>query len=260
MGVSMINFKIGTEKFFKEKSGFTLAEVLITLVVLGIISAITIPALITKTNGLKYRAQFKKTLATLDQTGTMSLAYYGFDYGDTKSTCHSGSDDPKEIFTFCSLLNGTLKGTTYYSNLNKIVSSKKGTQQTYTKTLSMVDVTMGSISALDYHAYQLADGSIIAFNKDAKNCTLKKMNELNVQWILSNYNCVGFIDVNGPSLPNKEVACGSGATRGSTFNVSSPCVVPNDANHMTDIYPVVFHDATIEPATSAAKYVLSTAK
>ena len=29
---------------------------------------------------------------------------------------------------------------------------------------------------------------------------------------------------------------------------------------MTDIFPVVFHDATVEPATNAAKAVLATAK
>jgi hypothetical protein len=29
---------------------------------------------------------------------------------------------------------------------------------------------------------------------------------------------------------------------------------------MTDIFPVVFHDATVEPASNAAKYVLTTSK
>ena len=29
---------------------------------------------------------------------------------------------------------------------------------------------------------------------------------------------------------------------------------------MTDIFPIVFHDATVEPASNAAKYVLTTSK
>ena len=29
---------------------------------------------------------------------------------------------------------------------------------------------------------------------------------------------------------------------------------------MTDVFPVVFHDATVEPASDAAKYVLTSAK
>ncbi len=40
--------------------GFTLAEVLITLGIIGVVAAMTIPTLIANTNSQKYRAQFKK--------------------------------------------------------------------------------------------------------------------------------------------------------------------------------------------------------
>lgn len=69
-------------------------------------------------------------------------------------------------------------------------------------------------------------------------------------------HCVGFIDVNGTTLPNKEVTCSSG-TNSLTKN---DCVVKNDAQHMTDVYPIRFHDGVVEPASAAAKYVLRTAK
>ena len=73
--------------------------------------------------------------------------------------------------------------------------------------------------------------------------------------------CIGFIDVNGTTLPNKEVACGKSATEfTATKNVETPCTVKNDAKHMTDVFPVVFHDATVEPASDAAKYVLTSSK
>ena len=35
------------------------------------------------------------------------------------------------------------------------------------------------------------------------------------------------------------------------------CTVPKDTSHLTDIYPVVFHDETVEPATNAARAVLT---
>ena len=48
----------------------------------------------------------------------------------------------------------------------------------------------------------------------------------------------------GTTLPNKEVACGKSATDfTATKNVETPCTVKNDAKHMTDVFPVVFHDA-----------------
>ena len=68
--------------------------------------------------------------------------------------------------------------------------------------------------------------------------------------------CVGFIDVNGVSLPNKEVSCSSGSDSLKQNN----CIVKNDAKHMTDIYPIRFHDGIVEPASAAARYVLKTAK
>ena len=37
------------------KFGFTLAEVLITLGIIGVVAAMTIPTLIANTNGAKYR-------------------------------------------------------------------------------------------------------------------------------------------------------------------------------------------------------------
>ena len=56
--------------------------------------------------------------------------------------------------------------------------------------------------------------------------------------------CKGFIDVNGLKGPNKTVSCSSGAD--DTCQVASP----------TDIYPVIFYDQTILPATPAARAVL----
>ena len=59
-------------------------------------------------------------------------------------------------------------------------------------------------------------------------------------------------------LVNKEVKCTSGSTT-TTVN-DTACYVKNNANDMTDVFPIVFHDATVEPASNAAKYVLTTSK
>ena len=111
-------------------------------------------------------------------------------------------------------------------------------------------------------AYTLADGSIVAFNKAAKACELPIGTQLTDTVISTGVlkDCTGFIDVNGVTLPNKEVSCGTGATNTATQKVQTPCTVKNDANHMTDVFPIVFHDATVEPASDAAKYVLTSSK
>ena len=49
------------------KFGFTLSEVLITLGIIGIVAALTIPGLITKCKEMQYRVTYKKVYSSLNQ-------------------------------------------------------------------------------------------------------------------------------------------------------------------------------------------------
>ena len=267
----MITKKKG-EKIMTKRFGFTLAEVLITLGIIGVVAAMTIPTLISNTNGAKFRSQFKKTLSTLNQAGLMSQAQYDFDYAGTTSKCKPAQTDgakehPDSVMSFCAILNGTLTGQTYQGVVTNIKRNNNGTEVPY----AIVNATgyTGTIPATytTYLAYTLADGSIVAFDPAAAGCELPIGTQLTDAVLKADTdpkkagglaNCLGFIDVNGATLPNREVTCTTGNK--SSQKVQTPCAVKNDANHMTDIFPVVFHDATVEPASDAAKYVLTTSK
>ena len=267
-----------------KRFGFTLAEVLITLGIIGVVAAMTIPTLISNTNGAKFRSQFKKTLSTLNQAGLMAQAQYDFDYAGTTANCGENqaagaAQHPDSVMSFCSILNGTLTGQTYYNAVTDIKRSENGKQ---------VDYALGGLvgekgkeapptiptTYTTYHAYTLADGSIVAFDPAAQGCELPIGTQLTEAAFAAAKkkgedgatadtpagalaNCLGFIDVNGATLPNKEVTCSDGTT---SKEVENPCAVKNDANHMTDVFPIVFHDATVEPASNAAKYILTTSK
>ena len=247
------------------RSGFTLAEVLITLGIIGVVAAMTIPNLIANTNGAKFRSQFKKSISTLNQAGLMAQAQYDFDYAGTSDPCGGASDHPESVMTFCSILNGTLTGQTYVGDLANLKRNANGSEVTY----KVVKGYTGKLAGANFTptgmlAYTLADGSIVAFDAAAEGCELAIGTQL-TDTILGAAatagglsNCLGFIDVNGVTLPNKEVSCT--ATDSATQKVQTPCAVKNDANHMTDIFPIVFHDATVEPASDAAKYVLTSSK
>ncbi|MDD3236639.1 MAG: type II secretion system protein [Candidatus Gastranaerophilales bacterium] len=58
----------------KIKQGFTLAEVLITLVIIGVIAALTIPALLNNTNKEEYKIALKKAAAILQQASDLQYA------------------------------------------------------------------------------------------------------------------------------------------------------------------------------------------
>ena len=59
--------------------GFTLAEVLITLGIIGVVAVITIPLLIQNSNSKKFITQFKKSLSTLNQAAINAQAQYDMD-------------------------------------------------------------------------------------------------------------------------------------------------------------------------------------
>ena len=50
-----------------KKLGFTLAEVLITLVIIGVIAAMTVPTLMNNTQGQEHKTAFKKAISSINQ-------------------------------------------------------------------------------------------------------------------------------------------------------------------------------------------------
>ena len=60
-----------------KKLGFTLAEVLITLVIIGVIAAMTVPTLMNNTQGQENKTAFKKAISSLNQALTMQYALEG---------------------------------------------------------------------------------------------------------------------------------------------------------------------------------------
>lgn len=247
----------------RKNLGFSLAEVLITLGIIGIVAAITIPVLFSNINNLKFRSQYKKAISTLSQAGLMAQAKYEYNFAGTQTPCSqdksiAGSENPEEEMTFCAILNSTLTGYTYQGRVGDI---KRMERNQNIGTYKLVKKDTIKDDYLDYLAYSLADGTLIAFNPQAKGCELSIGNRL-VQGMFSGKvgnddlsHCVGFIDVNGVTLPNTEVSCSAG-----TNEVGKDCIVYNNSGHMTDVYPVVFHDSTVEPASGAAQYILDSSK
>ncbi len=59
------------------KLGFTLAEVLITLVIIGVIAAMTVPSLMQNTNAQEFRSALKKAISAANQALTLQYALDG---------------------------------------------------------------------------------------------------------------------------------------------------------------------------------------
>ena len=73
------------------KVAFTLAEVLITLGIIGIVAALTMPTIITKTRNKELHTQFLKTYSELNQIAQMFVAQNNVSVAQYTVGVHSGS-------------------------------------------------------------------------------------------------------------------------------------------------------------------------
>lgn len=93
--------------------GFTLAEVLITLGIIGVVAAMTIPTLIANTRGAQYKAKYKKAISSIDQSVRLNKANYGWDFAEVEEPCSENDftkHTPDNKMSVCAIFNGNLTG------------------------------------------------------------------------------------------------------------------------------------------------------
>ena len=230
-----------------KKSAFTLAEVLITLGVIGVVAAMTLPVLMQNIKGAQFISKFKKELSVLNQAVTINKAKYDWDFSDAveEHSLISNHNSVADIFT---------KNLKVSKNVYIMMFPGDG-KVNYVDTYDIkFSINRDGWFGGDYYTFMLPDGAIVSYSEASFGpCSLPKDMSLN-EWINSDsfgYSCIGFIDVNGPQLPNKEVSCATGNT---STNLDEPC--PVDNNSIGDVFPVVYYDSVVAPASNAAAAVL----
>ena len=163
--------------------GFTLAEVLITLVIIGIIGALTVPSLIQNTQKQEYVSALKKTYSTLSQAAQLIIS----EEGSPKYTEGGWAKDNDTVYEmFKKYLNsakdcGKEAGCSYktYYHLNETSPSGMNLDD-YTSSGKLI----------------LADGTLLLFGWTSQNCTMNYTGSSNT--------CVTVIaDINGMKGPNR---------------------------------------------------------
>ena len=210
------------------KNGFTLAEVLITLGIIGVVAAMTMPTLMNSTNGAQYKTAYKKALSVLSQAVVLNVALDDYDMSQT--VAETANDSASLYNMFNNRMNVVKTEGNAYSASNSTDKVKFGDSANYTLYFN--------------------DGITFTFPKNASKCTEGNATTdaaANGTDAAPGY-CYGVIDVNGEKNPNKVVNCDikDWNKGGEDCKVSNP----------TDIYPVVMYDQTILPATRAAEAVL----
>ena len=148
------------------KKGFTLAEVLITLAVIGVVAAITIPAVINKIEEQRAKSLVKKTVSTLVNANKMARANYDYEEDEFVDCVIPKTETLNDRKSMCSLINTYVKGAKYIS-----LSGYSTTNYYYFKSVNLKA------------AYQLPSGVIVFLD--------------------ANEPTKFYIDINGKKGPNK---------------------------------------------------------
>ncbi len=100
---------------FKKKIGFTLAEILITLGIIGVVAALAIPTINSNLRKKKLAVQFKKTYADLNNAAQSFYQTEGYSVHDANEYLYkdnkSSSVNEKTIDLFLSHFNGHARTT-----------------------------------------------------------------------------------------------------------------------------------------------------
>ena len=258
------------------KGAFTLAEVLITLGIIGVVAAMTMPTLINSTQGAQYKTAYKKALSVMSQAVVMNIALEDYDLSQTLGNRTNGNGneashnaESQTLYTLFKNRMNVVKvspskgyaGDPGDSDAYIIVdggaaddiidSSAANDQGTgghggnaglFNAVLGQTNKKVGDLTAT---LLFFNDGITFIFDNTQGSCMQATKTE-------DDKYCYGFIDVNGQKAPNRVVRCDNNSMTGTAGDDDSSCVVSNP----TDIYPIAMFDQSIIPASAAARAVL----
>lgn len=247
-----------------KRFGFTLAEVLITLGIIGVVAAMTMPTLINSTNGAQYKAAFKKALSALSQAVTLNVALDDVNFADTIAGGGTSADtDRTTDGTIANIFNkrmNIVKGANALSDNHDIkdaASTPTSTALFGAAYAADEATTNNGLPTVNTFLF-FNDGMMFAFDGTDSACTIAEGTSTSLKV------CEGYIDVNGEKGPNRVMNCSTPAsTKKDTYakDATSGKVTKTEADacevdKVTDVYPVYFYDQTIVPSTNAGKAVL----
>ena len=184
------------------KLGFTLAEVLITLGIIGVVAAMTIPSLMNQTGQAEFKTGMKKALSVLNQAITMNVALDGNDFSALSTTVTN--------------IQGMSLYNMFVTRMNIVATGANAGMDTPFQAA-------GGNYVLFFN-----DGMAISFPSTASACN-------------SSQPCKLVVDVNGIKKPNKvSLATVSGTTAGIydefVFKLQNQQVVANDGKSSYVLY------------------------
>ena len=187
-----------------KKNGFTLAEVLITLAIIGVVASLTLPALMANTQEQQAVTGFRKAMNTLNEVAQMNAAVDGFDFGGIASV-----DTPSAASSAVYTANGQLNQSVWAMMASKaqVDPSRSGSADSVYGN----GANMGSCANMTVIGFR--DGTFLCYTDNVTNDNGNDVIE-------------AVIDTNGIKAPNRISTCttdkclGAGKSIGDQFVIT----------------------------------------
>ena len=224
----------------KKRFGFTLAEVLITLSIIGVIAAMTVPTLMSSTSEQEYKTGLKKAISTINQAITMQYALEGTtlaDYYVNSST--SGANGRATLAATGAPTTDTMSGPMWHPSEGIIGAVFNQRMQVVNATMDRPHDPKNPTVKSGNAAIYLPDGMAIEFppggNTAAKACQRTD-------------GCMGMIlvDVNGD--------------KGKCTVANATALDGKKQVHPSDCFPLVVTPDGVRPGNFVAEQIMYNGK
>ena len=250
------------------KLGFTLAEVLITLGIIGVIATLTLPTLMTNVSEREYSTALKKGIGMFTEAIQINVAMENISFDEM-------TDDSTDLTD--------TESSSFVAFLNNRMQVEKITDQAAEMCAPGADA--GSADCITYGgatttadmdaAVYFRDGSALFFKKSATSADCSDIADGyigNVDAVetygdggSSTYCLKGVFDTNGNKKPNLVANCSGNKSKNflaeaiaeDTTTEETVAECTKDTFVARDQYPVVFTGVAAYPGSAAAQYIFN---
>ncbi len=250
------------------KKAFTLAEILITLAIIGIVAALAIPAVLANAQQQEYKTGLKKAVSVLNQAVMTNLAL------DDETPLTNN-----DLYEFLKRHMSVIKTATFSSCYSKsgvssgMVADKDGKQNCGGDSSAVQNKVFYTTDGMRFEFASRSGGkSTILLHEDGTDLLSRDTEMGNCGSLGLNANpnktkkmpCVIMVDVNGdkgPSKPTGESAKDAEGKSTGTTNILANYVYPkpND-NRVTDVFTLIVTESKVIPFGVSAQRAMYTDK
>ncbi len=237
------------------KYGFTLAEVLITLAIIGVVAAISIPSVISNSQQQEFKTGLRKAVSVLNSSITMNMALDG-------ETPYDNINTFAYLQKYMSILKSTNDRSTYFYTVNK---GGYMNAAFYTTDGMRFEVRNGTAQFNSHPLYEnpaiyLCTTSLVSkrpdetgVNKGCMGCGSYGLNSNSDN--TTKPPCLIMVDVNGDKRPNPDNVNCKDLSCAKQLKYADP-----NAKKLTDIFSLMITDKQVIPYGTAAQKAMYDAR